>query len=142
MRLLIFTFLFLLNLSLAAQYKEYKVAAIGFYNLENYFDTQDDPTINDDDFTPNGRNQWTEALFQEKTTRLATVIRELAELTPDGLALLGVAEIENKEVLQKLVEHPLLADRQYQIIHFDSPDRRGIDVGLSLIHISEPTRPY
>ena len=111
--------LLLISLSLTAQYKDYKIAAIGFYNLENYFDTQDDPTINDDEFTPTGRNQWTEDLFQEKTDHVAKVIQELAELTPDGMAILGVAEVENQGVLQKLVAHPLLTDRAYQIINFD-----------------------
>ena len=62
---------------------------------------------------------------------MARVISELGtSLTPDGLALLGVAEIENQRVLEDLVKEPALAARNYQIVHYNSPDRRGIDVGL------------
>ncbi|MEY3368670.1 MAG: hypothetical protein RI973_1825, partial [Bacteroidota bacterium] len=114
-----------------AQEQQYKVAAIGFYNLENLFDTEDDPDINDEEFLPDGTRQWTPEVYREKQRNMARVISELGtSLTPDGLALLGVAEIENQRVLEDLVKEPALADRNYQIVHYNSPDRRGIDVGL------------
>jgi len=110
---------------------EYKVASIGFYNLENLFDTIDSPTTNDADFLPGGRLLWNTEKYISKQKNMAKVVSQLAtELSPDGLALLGVAEIENKKVLEDLVAQPELKSRNYKIVHFDSPDERGIDVGL------------
>ncbi len=114
-----------------AQDKQYKVAAIGFYNLENLFDTINDPNINDEDFLPNGSNRYTGAVYQDKLTKLSGVISGLAtDVTPDGVAILGVAEVENSAVLEDLVKQPSLSKRNYKVVHHDSPDRRGVDVGL------------
>ncbi|MEL6865855.1 MAG: endonuclease/exonuclease/phosphatase family protein [Bacteroidota bacterium] len=114
-----------------AQQQDYKVGCIGFYNLENLFDTEDDPAIRDDDFTPNGDLRWTEDLYREKLDRLAEVVGQIGtDLTPDGLSILGVAEIENRRVLEDFADHPGLRNRNYQVLHFDSPDKRGIDVAL------------
>jgi hypothetical protein len=114
-----------------AQEKEYQVACVGFYNLENLFDTEDDPEKRDGDFTPEGKRLWTEDLYAEKLDNMAKVVAELGtELTPDGIAILGVSEIENRKVLEDLVAEEKLKNRDYQIVHFDSPDKRGIDVGL------------
>lgn len=111
--------------------KDYKVASIGFYNLENLFDTIDSPTTNDVDFLPQGRLAWNTERYLSKQANMAKVISQLAtELSPDGVALLGVAEIENRKVLEDLVAQPELKDRKYQIVHYESPDERGIDVGL------------
>lgn len=119
------------NLIFAQPGKEYKVASIGFYNLENLFDTIDSPTTNDVDFLPQGRLYWNTARYLSKQANMSKVIAQLAtELSPDGLALLGVAEIENRKVLEDLVVQTELKDRNYQIVHFDSPDERGIDCGL------------
>ncbi|CAN5197279.1 endonuclease [soil metagenome] len=117
--------------SAQAQEKQYKVAAIGFYNLENLFDTINDPNTNDEDFLPEGAYRYTGAIYQDKLSKLSGVISELAtDVTPDGVAILGVAEVENITVLEDLVKQPSLAKRGYKIIHHDSPDRRGVDVGL------------
>ncbi|GJM32242.1 MAG: endonuclease [Saprospiraceae bacterium] len=131
-KLIFLTLLLILPLLSAAQKKkQYQIGAIGFYNFENLFDTEDDPVINDDDFTPQGDNLYTDVIYQEKLSHLARVVSELAtEKTPDGVALLGVAEIENRKVLEDFVIQPKIIDRNYQIVHFDSPDRRGIDVAL------------
>lgn len=111
--------------------KDYKVASIGFYNLENLFDTIDSPTTNDVDFLPQGRLAWNTERYISKQANMSKVISQLAtELTPDGVALLGVAEIENRKVLEDLVAQPDLKGRNYQIVHYDSPDERGIDVAL------------
>lgn len=111
--------------------KDYKVASIGFYNLENLFDTLDSPNTNDVDFLPQGRLAWNTERYLSKQANMAKVISQLAtELSPDGVALLGVAEIENQKVLEDLVAQPELKDRKYQIVHYESPDERGIDVGL------------
>ncbi len=111
--------------------KDYKVASIGFYNLENLFDTIDSPTTNDVDFLPQGRLYWNTKKYMSKQANMAKVISQLAtELSPDGVALLGVAEVENRKVLEDLVDQPDLKNRHYKIVHYDSPDERGIDVGL------------
>ena len=124
--------LFILGSQLSAQRaKEYRVAAVGFYNLENLFDTLDTPDVRDTEFTPKGSKLYDGERYRHKLDQLSGVIRELGtETTRDGLAVLGVAEIENRSVLEDLVAHENLADRRYGIVHFDSPDKRGIDVGL------------
>jgi len=104
---------------------------IGFYNVENFFDAQDDPKTFDEEYTPKGRHRWKPQHVAKKTQQLATVIHALAERRTDGFpVLLGLAEVENFAVLRQLVRHPLLRVAGYEIIHFDSPDRRGIDVAL------------
>ncbi len=116
---------------IAQKNSNYKVQCVAFYNLENLFDTVDDTTHNDDDFTPAGANAYTAEVYQKKLSNLSQVISELGtELTPKGPAILGVCEIENRSVLEDLVAQESIADRKYKIIHYDSPDHRGIDVAL------------
>lgn len=116
------------------QGKKYGVLAVGFYNLENLFDTLVDPDPNkilQDEFTPHGKNKFTSERYHQKLENLSKVLAEIGtETTPDGLAVIGVSEIENKEVLVDLVAMPSLKDRNYQIVHYHSPDKRGIDVAL------------
>lgn len=124
-------FILLLFISTCTFAQQYKVGCVGFYNLENLFDTKDDPEIRDEEYTPEGSKLWTAEMYESKVDRMANVISELGtELSPDGVALLGVAEVENRKVLEDLVAHKKLAKRKYQIVHYDSPDRRGIDVAL------------
>ena len=114
-----------------AQKESVKVTAIGFYNLENLFDTEDDPDIWDEEFTPDGSKAWTKDKYAEKLTNMAYVISQIGtELTPNGVSILGISEIENRKVVEDLLKEPTLAGRGYEIIHYDSPDFRGIDVGL------------
>jgi len=114
--------------------KDYLVSGIGFYNLENLFDTLIDLDTNkilQEDFTPNGKKVWTSEHYQEKLVNMAKVISELGtEVIPDGLAILGVSEVENKSVLEDLVKAESIRKRGYKVVHYDSPDKRGIDVGL------------
>lgn len=122
--------LVLSSITVQAQ-QQYKIGAIGFYNFENLFDTLDAPDIRDEEFTPSGDKLWNSKKYQEKMGNLAKVVSELgSDLTPDGVAVLGVSEVENRSVLEDFVKHPLIEDRNYQIIHEDSPDFRGIDVAL------------
>lgn len=131
MKLLSSLFLFLACYGTALSQKSVKVGAIGFYNFENLFDTEDHPQKIDEEFTPTGKRLWTDELYQEKQHHLAKVVSELGtELSPDGLAILGVAEVENRKVLEDFVQQDEVKDRNYQIIHYESPDRRGIDVAL------------
>ena len=86
--------------------KTYNIAAIGFWNVENLYDTLNDPWKNDDDFTPEGINAWTGERYRTKIDHLATVISQMAtDITPDGLALIGLCEIENKSVVKDLVQN-------------------------------------
>ncbi|RLC22985.1 MAG: endonuclease/exonuclease/phosphatase family protein [Deltaproteobacteria bacterium] len=112
--------------------KNYKKVSIGFYNLENLFDTiYDAELLLNEEFTPESPKQWSAERYQQKLTNMAFVISNMAtDVTPDGLALLGVCEVENRGVLEDLVLEQSIKDRNYQVVHFDSPDKRGIDVGL------------
>jgi len=111
--------------------ENYKVGCVGFYNLENLFDLDDDEGVRDTEFTAAGKNNWTAEKYAEKLGHLDDVLSEIGtEVTPDGLSIIGVSEIENRSVLEDLVKQPKIADRNYKIIHFDSPDKRGIDVAL------------
>ncbi|MCH2233906.1 MAG: endonuclease/exonuclease/phosphatase family protein [Crocinitomicaceae bacterium] len=111
--------------------QSYKVNCVGFYNLENLFDTINDPFINDEDFLPEGSYAWGAKKYKNKINNMALVISKIAtEVSPDGLALLGVSEVENRGVLEDLVADEQIKNRDYKIIHYDSPDHRGIDVGL------------
>lgn len=108
-----------------------QVACIGFYNLENLFDTFDDPNINDEEFLPGGKKQWDFEKYNAKLKNMASVIQQLGGKNyPYGPAILGVCEVENKQVLKDLVAMPQIANRKYSIVHHDSPDKRGIDVAL------------
>ncbi len=114
-----------------AQTKQHQIISIAFYNLENLFDTDDDPKRRDEDFTPTGSYRYTEELYKKKLQNMSSVLSKIAvEKTPDGPAFFGVAEVENERVLRDLVKEPELKNRNYQIVHFESPDLRGIDVGL------------
>ena len=115
-----------------AQGKQYQIAGVAFYNLENLFDTiPNNPLGRDEEFTPNGARQWTGKRYWSKIHNMAYAISNLkTERTPLGPAILGVSEIENITVLQDLVKDPQLKDLHLQIIHHDSPDRRGVDVGF------------
>lgn len=115
--------------------KKYAVACVGFYNLENLFDTIVDPDTNkilQDDFTPKSEKAWNTDKYNKKMANLDEVLSKIgvSSSNPDGAMVLGVSEIENRLVLEDLVKQPKIKDRNYQIVHFDSPDKRGIDVGL------------
>ena len=111
--------------------KQYFISAIGFWNVENLYDTLNDKWKNDEDFTPEGANAWTGARYKTKIEHLAEAISQMAtDVTPDGLAILGVCEIENKSVVMDLVRSPKLAKRNYQFMHIDGPDARGVDPAL------------
>ena len=132
MRLLMMLALLLAGInSASAQKTNYKVGLIGFYNLENFYDTINDPNKSDEEFLPNGTKHYTGEVYLDKIGRLAEVLSQIGtDLSPDGLSIIGNAEIENENVLQDLVRHPLLKSRGYKVVHYDSPDERGVDVAL------------
>lgn len=125
------TLLLLTGIIVSAQKKEYKTAVIAFYNLENLYDTVDNPITNDEEFLPSGVRNYNTPIYMDKLGKLATVISQLGtDANPDGPAILGVAEVENDTVLNDLVHHKLIEKRGYKIVHYDSRDIRGVDVGL------------
>ncbi|MDG1571675.1 endonuclease/exonuclease/phosphatase family protein [Robiginitalea sp. M366] len=109
----------------------YRIRTLAFYNVENLFDPEDDPLTDDDERTPDGRYAWTQERYLAKLGRIATVLagigQEEAKRLPD---LIGLCEVENRQVLEDLRAQPPLQGVNYGIVHFDSPDRRGIDVAL------------
>ena len=131
MRNTLIILLSLIGLGLQGQDKQHKVSCVAFYNFENLFDTVDDTTHWDDQFTPQGDYLYTDKIYNEKLANLSKVVSQIGtELTPDGPAILGVSEIENRKVLEDFSRQAAVADRNYQIIHFESRDFRGIDVAL------------
>ncbi len=111
--------------------KNYYVSAIGFWNVENLYDTLNDPKKIDEEFLPEGTNAWTGKRYWEKIDHLAKVISEMGmDATPEGLSILGLCEIENKNCLDDLVKDPKLKSRNYQTILVEGPDARGVDPGL------------
>jgi endonuclease/exonuclease/phosphatase family metal-dependent hydrolase len=111
--------------------KSYQISCVGFYNLENLFDYWDDTLIWDEEYMPDGAKAWDSTKYAHKLENMSRVVSEIGtKYTPDGMAVLGVSEIENRGVLEDLVAMPKLKDRNYKIVHFDSPDRRGVDVAL------------
>lgn len=100
---------------------------VAFWNVENLFDFSDDKKTNDNDFLPEGKYEWTEKKYNQKLDRLSTVLNDLGEDLPH---LVGLAEVENLEVLKDLALHDDMVKGNYKIIHKDSKDQRGIDVAL------------
>ena len=98
---------------------------VAFYNVENLFDTEDDPYRLDEEFLPTSDKKWDNTRYEDKIAKLAKVIAAM-----NYPELLGLAEIENEAVLRKLIEHPEMDEAGYDIVHYDSPDVRGIDVAL------------
>ena len=103
---------------------------LGFYNVENLFDTYHDDGKNDYEFLPDGKNKWTEPKYEKKLHNIATVIKAMADENKAFHTVLGLSEIENRHVLEDLVSQPEIEAANYQIVHYDGPDRRGVDVAL------------
>lgn len=127
-----FFYLLLIPISVLSQTQNnYKVAVVAFYNCENFYDTVRNPMIYDIDFTPLGDYKYNTAIYLDKVQKLSTVISQIGtDINRDGIAMIGVAEVENDTVLNDLIHSPLLIKRNYKIVHYDSRDARGIDVAL------------
>lgn len=111
--------------------KNYEVLTVAFYNVENLFDTLNDPNTKDDARTPEGRDRWTEDIYALKVKNTAKVLAEIGrETTNQPPAVIGLCEVENRQVIIDVLNNPLLKPYNYGIVHIDSPDERGIDVAL------------
>lgn len=109
-----------------------QMAGIAFYNLENLFDTiPNNPEGRDIEYTPGGPKKWDSRKYNDKLDNLSYAISQFTSpTTPNGPAIIGVSEIENRTVLEDLVARPALRQWNLQIVHHDSPDARGVDVGM------------
>ncbi|MCP9199438.1 endonuclease/exonuclease/phosphatase family protein [Gramella sp. GC03-9] len=111
--------------------RNYEIQTVAFYNVENLFDTEDNPDIFDDDRSATGKDKWDEQKYRRKIDNISRVISEIGtDQAGQPPVVIGLCEVENIQVLEDLVSHPNLLDFNYGIIHFDSPDERGIDVAL------------
>ena len=108
--------------------KPVQTISFAFYNVENLFDTIDDPRINDNSHLPDSKVSWNTERYQHKLDNLARVMKSID--TSGFPTLFGLCEVENREVVDDLINHPELSTASYSILHKDSPDERGIDVAL------------
>lgn len=124
-------FLFFVSFCVSQEEKTYEIRTIAFYNVENLFDIEDDSLIRDDDRTPEGKDRWTKKRFDLKITHISKVIAEIGSgITNTSPDIIGLCEVENHGVIKSLVNHQNLINKDYEVIHFDSPDERGIDVAF------------
>jgi hypothetical protein len=114
-----------------AQEKKYQLYGIGFYNLENLFDTCHDVGHNDYEYLPDGRNKWTGLKYTNKLRNMANVLADMGtDRLPIGCAAIGVSEVENAKCLTDLCEQEPLKARNMQFVHIEGPDQRGVDCAL------------
>lgn len=121
-------FVFALFISLSAIASE--SFTVAFYNVENMFDHIDDVNVEDQEYTPNGLNAWTQEKSLAKILNIAKVIYKMRDSQGRTADVIGLAEVENEKVLKILTSIKEMKELGYQYIHFDSPDKRGIDVAL------------
>ncbi len=126
-KLLFSTILFAALIATGFAQKPYKIV---FYNLENFFDTINDPEVKDDEFTPEGPKNWNHAKYTKKLHNVERVLFDIAAINKDYPVVIGVSEVENRTVLEDIVATRKLAPANYHISHFDSPEARGVDVAF------------
>ena len=125
MKKLLFTGLFAALIVACFAQKPYKVV---FYNFENLFDTIRNPEIYDEEFTPEGPKKWNTPKYTKKINNLSRVLFDIAAINKDYPVVIGVSEIENRNVMEDVIATPKLAPANYRIVHYDSPDARTRDV--------------
>ena len=116
----------------ASAQKKYSVYGVGFYNQENLFDTCHDEGKRDYDFLPTGSYKWNAMKYNHKLNNMSRALADMGtDVLPNiGCAIIGLAEVENSKALDDLVAQPALSARNYQYVHIEGPDRRGIDCAL------------
>lgn len=107
--------------------KPYKVM---FWNIENFFDTINDPEVRDDEFTPEGPKEWTGAKYMKKLANVERVVFDVAAQDKIYPVVVGFSEVETRSVLEDIVATEKLAPASYRIVHYDSPEARGVDVAF------------
>lgn len=128
----LFFALFALLLASPVAAQRMGVWGVAFYNLENLFDYEDDPSnTGDDEFLPTGSYAWTQEKYEQKLSNIARTLASLArENCPVGPAVIGIAEVENERVVKDLVARSEVSQMGLKYVHYESPDHRGIDVAL------------
>ncbi len=129
----IFFILFIGNTAIYGQKaeKQFNIRTIAFYNVENLFDTINDPDKNDEASPMMELKGDRSKVYKDKMNNMAMVISKIGlEKAKTSPAIVGLAEVENRKVIEDLIATDALKNKRYSIIHFDSPDRRGIDVAL------------
>ncbi len=104
--------------------------AVLFYNVENFFDTINDPNVNDEEFTPEGKNKWTGVKYYKKLANVEQVLFDISSLNKEYPVVIGLSEVEVRTVLEDIASTPKLKGANYHIAHFDSPEKRGVDVAF------------
>ena len=133
---------------ISAQDRKLMVHAVCFYNLENLFDTCHDAHKNDYDFLPNGSFHWDGNKYSNKLANMARALCDLGtDKLPYGASIIGLAEVENDKVLDDLLAQPCMKERGYKYIHYEGPDKRGVDCALlynpKAFHVVKSfTKPY
>jgi hypothetical protein len=128
---LLIAFIILFTIKTGNCQKQYKLATVAFYNVENLFDTINQPEVEDEEYLPEAEKNWDTEKYKQKLENLSKVISIIGEeLSPQPPVVLGVSEVENRGVLEDLVKTPKLRPYNYGIVHYNSPDERGIDVAL------------
>ena len=122
------TLFFALPVLFSYAQNEKVVGSVMFYNVENLFDIEDDPDISDEEFLPTGDRRWNGYRLHAKLGNIAKVIANTGNWQPP--AVIGLCEIENRSVLERLVNQQAIKNWKYKIIHKNSPDERGIDVAV------------
>ena len=112
--------------------KKFSVYGVGFYNLENLFDTCHDAGKNDYEYLPEGTNRWSGLKYTNKLKNMARVLSEMGtdKLPGIGCAAIGVSEVENAKCLEDLCNQEPLKAKNFQYLLVEGPDRRGVDCGL------------
>lgn len=111
-----------------AQNKKPVIYSVAFYNQENLFDTIHDSGKDDYEYLPTAKTEWNTEKYSSKLKNMAQVISQLSrDKVPEGPAVIGLSEIENRNVLEDLIKQPSIVSNNYQIIHYEGPDKRGID---------------
>ena len=125
-------FVLLLATSTTRAQTRYSVYGIGFYNLENLFDTEHDAGKNDYEYLPDDTNKWTELKYNSKLKNMSRVLSEMGTdwLPEVGCAAIGVSEVENARCLTDLCNQPLLKAKNFKFVHIEGPDQRGVDCAL------------
>ena len=123
--------LLIANMAQSQNENRFSIRTIAFYNVENLFDTVNDSLYFDDEMTPDGNYNWTLERYSLKIDHIAKVISKIGKsITQTCPDIVGLCEVENLNVIKDLINHPFLRTYGFKIIHFDSPDERGIDVAL------------
>lgn len=114
-----------------ARSRKKNILTVALYNVENLFDTVNNPKTADDDFTPSSKKRWNVSRYRQKVKKISSVISQLGvNQSAYPPVIIGLVEVENAKVVKDLKRHKNLSKYNYDFVHYDSPDERGIDVAL------------